>query len=200
MNVVGSPWKPLVATMSSRFDSIFFLGLIACFLIILLVIAFAALFTWINWTPLRLQRSPTSLVVGLALTIFVITMLLLLPVSLPQLIGTIGLLCIFFLLLLVNVTNLSIVGIQANIPLISILLAISGLFSFFSLNDDHAVRTVDCTSACLEAKAGVYDRFKQWLNARPDIDRFPDEYPVYIVAAEGGGYMLHTNPEFSSHA
>src|SRR5262249_48145433 len=64
-------------------------------------------------------------------------------------------------------------------------------FSAFDLNDNHEVRHTRILGAGLPPAVG--DSFTRWLNQRKDLHeyvnaRFPGSaYPVFLVAAEGGG-------------
>jgi hypothetical protein len=73
------------------------------------------------------------------------------------------------------------------------LAVVAGLvWSFFDLNDNHAVRTLKSRAPGAELVTSV----ERWFEKRPDIDLYREApfYPVYVVAAEGGGIYaaVHT--------
>jgi predicted acylesterase/phospholipase RssA len=76
-------------------------------------------------------------------------------------------------------------GRQWRFPTVSAFLVAVSVFSCFNLNDNHEVRT-------LAAEHGQHlprsfrDAFEAWLEARADLGSY-SEYPVVLVAAEGGG-------------
>jgi hypothetical protein len=76
---------------------------------------------------------------------------------------------------------------RARFPALSLLIVIALLSTAFDLNDNHEIRTLKRVFLPLpNATAG----FKAWLDSRPDRAYFKqrgEPYPVYIVAAQGGG-------------
>ena len=94
-----------------------------------------------------------------------------------------------------------------RVPLFALMIAAA--FAFSPFNDNHAVRTLDagsgrtraaapadCAASPFESTAAVAPGLRypvcayarQWLAARRDeITRSPAPYPVYLVAAAGGG-------------
>ena len=71
------------------------------------------------------------------------------------------------------------------------------LFSMFDLNDNHGVRILAGGSSppkapwAVEPSVGLPGtdggEFAKWYNGRADKSSFNEKYPVYIVAAQGGG-------------
>jgi hypothetical protein len=62
------------------------------------------------------------------------------------------------------------------------------LFSAFNINDNHRVREERHKAAeQVRPPASAPTAIEAWLRNRPDLDRYPAGYPVFIVAAEGGG-------------
>ncbi|MEK6334687.1 MAG: patatin-like phospholipase family protein [Acidobacteriota bacterium] len=74
-----------------------------------------------------------------------------------------------------------------RLPILTPLLILAFLFSYFDLNDNHAIRPLDDEK--IEKQAMKFDdAFNEWLINRKDTDGFKDRpYPVFIVTAEGGG-------------
>src|SRR5215831_9510039 len=79
---------------------------------------------------------------------------------------------------------LAYLGSRLHVPFLAIALAFAVGFSYFDLNDNHVVRSVEGAGkpATIEAKAA----FQQWLQKRADRTA-GGTYPVVFVAAEGGG-------------
>ena len=72
-----------------------------------------------------------------------------------------------------------------RLPILTPLLILAFLFSYFDLNDNHAVRSLTKS----EVGPREFDQaFQDWYDARSDKASFKDRpYPVFIVTAEGGG-------------
>jgi Patatin-like phospholipase len=64
-------------------------------------------------------------------------------------------------------------------------------FAFFDLDDNHAVRKFVAPSRIIAQDvkpSNLEEGFRAWMASRSDLDRFEGgAYPVYVVAAEGGG-------------
>ena len=76
---------------------------------------------------------------------------------------------------------------RTKFPALSLLIVIALLSTAFDLNDNHEIRTIKRAFLPLPSSTAG---FKAWLDSRPDRDYFKsrgEPYPVYIVAAEGGG-------------
>lgn len=134
---------------------------------------------------LRAQLT-VSVLAFIALSGFLVAVLisgLLNPVAMPRQLGEIGIIALFFALLLVMLIYLMhgpygrwILG----------LLLISALIGAWrATNDNHEIRLIADTAP---ASPVLESDFKAWLRSRGDRDRYETRrYPVYIVAAEGGG-------------
>jgi predicted chitinase len=116
--------------------------------------------------------------------------LLLFPVRLPQAIGVFGILALFTFCIVAFCVHLSLLTIDYRFPFIPALFVLALLFSFLDVNDDHDVRALTGPSAAaLNGSGGLpsaAQQFEKWYRSRPAVANF-DEYPVYIVAAQGGG-------------
>ena len=130
-------------------------------------------------------RSP-MLYIFLLANVFLIGLLVAYPVSLPQSIGAVGLLCIFIILL-----NLWLVYLQSwskvyGIPFLLLLILLAIVFAAFDLNDNHEIRTVERKNKL--ATQSLSEAFGRWWDSRQDRERFESKrYPIYIVSAQGGG-------------
>lgn len=71
-------------------------------------------------------------------------------------------------------------------PLFLTVLIFVFTFSYFNLGDNTAVNELPPQPRRV---LSVQDAFQLWLKGRPDMNLYPDDkpYPVFIVAAEGGG-------------
>jgi hypothetical protein len=119
--------------------------------------------------------------------------------AIPRALGTLALvnLCLIFLVFLSS--QLTRVADRLRIPLVAPLIVIALLASLLDLNDNHAVRLVASSSDDLATRklAGnksvpptIADAFDAWFQSRPAEykSKFANKpYPVYIVAAQGGG-------------
>lgn len=76
---------------------------------------------------------------------------------------------------------------RTRFPALSLIVLVGLGATAFDLNDNHEIRTTKRTFLPLPNSASG---FKTWLESRPDRGYFKsrgEPYPVYIVAAEGGG-------------
>jgi hypothetical protein len=108
------------------------------------------------------------------------------PVGLPRAFGTVGIIALFFIAVAVITTQLTLLSIHHRLPIIPGLLALAVATSLLDLNDNHAIRRIDPVHPESDP-ANVGAAFDDWYRARPDLARFEGEYPVYVVAAQGGG-------------
>ena len=87
----------------------------------------------------------------------------------------------FFLTVLTNIYD------RTHFPAFSLVLIVAFLSTAFDLNDNHEIRTIDGAFPRLpNSQQAIHD----WLDSRPDRAYFTSKsepYPIYIVAAEGGG-------------
>ena len=110
------------------------------------------------------------------------------PVPLPQLLTVFGILSLFTLCIVAFCLYFSLLTIEYRLPFISGLLILALIFSILDLNDNHVVRVLvpgdGNTAAAATKTAG--EEFERWYERRPNLSAY-EEYPVYIVAAQGGG-------------
>lgn len=141
--------------------------------------------------------------------------LLVLPISLWRWLGAICLLSLFFAGLMILASNVFRSSLKSGLPILSGLMLYAVLLSAFSLNDNHRLlNSPVATVAVPQPSREISSHFKTWLESRPDRAKFSDKgarYPVYIVAAQGGGIYAayHTAlalaslqdlcPAFASH-
>lgn len=90
----------------------------------------------------------------------------------------------FFLTVLTNIYD------RTHFPALSLVVILGFLATAFDLNDNHEIRTLDDASSTFRALPNSAQAFQDWLASRPDRAYFKtkgEPYPIYIVAAEGGG-------------
>jgi len=120
--------------------------------------------------------------------------------SIPRALGTLCLvnLCLAFLVFLCSMLTRA--SDRLRIPLISPLLAFALFASLLDWNDNHAVRLMESSAVDLAKRKipgareklppTAEDAFKAWFASRPADykKKFVDKpYPIYLVAAQGGG-------------
>ncbi|MBL4890799.1 MAG: hypothetical protein JKX91_03045 [Rhizobiaceae bacterium] len=137
-----------------------------------------------------------SAMVGLFLIILLVGVA---PVWFPQLIGTILSVLLFFVVFMFCATFLSWRFEKAGIPWLTIGFFWTILWSFTSLTDNHEIQFVELDNPLPEQKL-LEINFQKWLDAREELwkDRTRGgEYPIFIVAAEGGGIYAAQNAAFT---
>ncbi|MEL6280116.1 MAG: hypothetical protein AAFR28_14730, partial [Pseudomonadota bacterium] len=140
--------------------------------------------------------------VGLGLLILgLIGVLMTMPVQLAQQVGALTIMCFFLTALTFGASQLTFVNDRYAIPAITLLLLAAFTWSLFDINDNHVIRPLNAATVQAEPQALVAERalvddnpldetFAAWLNSRADLKFYQDRnqpYPVYIVAAQGGG-------------
>jgi hypothetical protein len=167
----------LVAATSSRVS----VGILAAF--VLLVILNTLLISW-NSDPQKRRKIIFLWVLSFILSaVFGLT----LPATLiPGLIGSVSVVAIAFSIFVIIFSTINNWGQQTKIPGITLLIGLVIFSSLFNLNDNHRFRQF---SRSEPQKLPTLDAsFRQWLASRRDRDQFSGRpYPVYIIAAQGGG-------------
>lgn len=140
------------------------------------------------------------------------------PVTVPEAAGAAPLVAGFFIALAFIGTQLSVWSQRFGAPLIVIALAAAVGFSLADWTDNHRIRRIadappivsvadapqeadlcagDAPFASREpGRCRAGDAFRAWLAARADLQEFKDKgrpYPVYVVAAQGGGAYAATH-------
>lgn len=108
------------------------------------------------------------------------------PVAIPQLVGTFALVALYALLIVAFCVNISRATIRSRFPWLPLIFLLVLLFSWADLNDNHQIRLLDRPPS-ISSQSDVATEFARWFESRDDIDQYKDEYPVYVVAAQGGG-------------
>lgn len=106
----------------------------------------------------------------------------------------------FFIILCFAGALLTYIYDRHQLPVISSVIGIAVVSSLVSCNDNHQVRPIaeDKRAAADAVPLDHINRqFAAWLGHRRDLEKFANRpYPVYIVAAEGGGLYAAAHAAF----
>ncbi|WP_271612548.1 hypothetical protein [Bradyrhizobium sp. CCBAU 21362] len=121
---------------------------------------------------------------------------LLLPDRLAQFVGSFGVIALFAVCVIGLTVHFSLLTIRFAVPFIPVVFG--GLFLLASLlgGDDHELRTVsEANSQPEKARMSAAAAFREWLLQKPRVEEAKrlGEYPVFIVAAQGGGIYAANN-------
>jgi hypothetical protein len=156
--------------------------------------AVRGIFKSLESAPSEPERPPepfilgrTTLATSLILFGSVTLSVIIFPLITGAILGPLGVLALFCGILLVLLGCLKQIWLDDHWPVFSTLVILAALWSYFGLNGKHPVKLLGEPSA----PALPFDTaFAQWFAARQDLDAFDAEarpYPVYVIAAEGGG-------------
>jgi hypothetical protein len=106
------------------------------------------------------------------------------PMILPQFFGVLPIFTLWAAIGTVLLSAATRFQARTGIPLITLALAAALLFEFTGWSDNHRFRHSDNTVR----RPALDEAFASWIASRKDRAAYADKpYPVYIVAAEGGG-------------
>jgi len=126
-------------------------------------------------------------------------------------VSAVPILLVFAALSLVTVNYLAVQSGGAGRLAVWLLATVAVLFSLSDFTNNHRVRRVPYVAQAAATMPDLTDTFENWYKARTDQSKFSERYPVYIVAAQGGGiyaamhaahflsYMQARCPNFSHH-
>src|SRR5262245_55622837 len=126
-------------------------------------------------------------------------------------ISAVPILLVFAALSLVVVNYLAVQSGGAGRLVVWLLATVAVVFSLFDFTNNHRVRRVPYVAQTAPTMPELPDTFRNWYQARTDQSKFPGRYPVYVVAAQGGGiyaamhaahflgYMQARCPNFAHH-
>ena len=110
-----------------------------------------------------------------------------LPVALPTWLGPLTIVFLWIATIVSLASALAYRLASTRIPIFLCLAAAAVLFSYFDLNDNHAVRIERRSDFARGAHLSPVE-FEKWLKSRTDWPLYEGKnYPVFIVSAEGGG-------------
>ncbi len=120
-------------------------------------------------------------------------------------------LLLFAALSLVTVNFLAVQSGGVGRLVVWVLAIVAVVFSLFDFTNNHRVRRVPYLAQTAPTMPDLSDTFENWYKARTDQSKFSGRYPIYIVAAQGGGiyaamhaahflgYMQARCPNFAHH-
>jgi hypothetical protein len=126
-------------------------------------------------------------------------------------VSAVPILLMFAALSLVVVNYLAVQSGGVGRLVVWLLATVAVVFSLFDFTNNHRVRRVPYAAQAAATMPDLSDIFENWYKARTDQSKFPERYPIYIVAAQGGGiyaamhaahflsYMQARCPNFSHH-
>lgn len=126
-------------------------------------------------------------------------------------ISAVPLLCMFAALSLLVVNYLAAQSGAAGRLVVWLLATVAVVFSLFDFSNNHRVRRTTYSAQAAPTTPDLSDIFLKWYSARTDQSKFPGRYPIYVVAAQGGGiyaamhaatflsYMQQRCPNFAHH-
>jgi hypothetical protein len=192
LNVVGSPIE--------NFDKLLTLGVgrgLESGATILAIYSFLSCITFLflSWRLITWSTSLNDLFFSRPRFLFTIVLLTLgttgaytvFPLDLPRFLGVFGIIATFALFVAAFALYLSLLTLRHRFPFVPIIIGAAFLFSWFDLNDNHEIRILGADAdPRASQRASAWQEFQKWHETRPDRRDY-DEYPVYIVAAQGGG-------------
>ncbi|SFV17312.1 hypothetical protein [Bradyrhizobium arachidis] len=121
---------------------------------------------------------------------------LMVPDRLAQFVGAFGVIALFAICVLGLTVHFALLTIRFAFPFIPVVFG--GLFLLASLlgGDDHELRNVsEANSSPEKARMSAAAGFREWLLQKPRVEEAKrlGEYPVFIVAAQGGGIYAANN-------
>jgi hypothetical protein len=146
------------------------------------------LFRRMQVNKLSRARGNRLMIAGFALPVFFSALFLAFPVELARFISAFAIICLFFCVITLFLVAISLLQARVRKPILFILLTSAIVFNLAGLNDNHDVREFT-SSTNLQVKRvphTIAEGFAEWLEKRKDTKTYR-AYPVYVVAAEGGG-------------
>jgi hypothetical protein len=137
--------------------------------------------------PLSPANKKKLIIFGFAAPVVLCVAFVLFPVSLPRAVTPFGITSLFFAVVSIFIAAVAFLESWTSVPLFFLLIASAIGFSF--LNDNHGIRQLPATADTSTRNEGpktVGDGFLEWVAVRRDRNEY-QQYPVYVVAAEGGG-------------
>jgi predicted chitinase len=137
----------------------------------------------------------TIVAIGLLTTAFV-----LFPDTIPQFVGSFGVIALFTMCVVGVMIHCSLLTIQHSLPYLPLIFGGLFVLAAFAGSDNHELRTVAQTATGQDdSRIPAVTAFQKWLSQPSrvaDAARL-GEYPVFIVAAQGGGiYAAHNAARF----
>ncbi|MBB4373482.1 putative chitinase [Bradyrhizobium sp. cir1] len=129
-------------------------------------------------------------------TVLLTAAFLMLPDRLAQFVGSFGVIALFAVCVLGLTVHFALLTIRFTFPFIPLVFGGSFLLASLLGGDDHELRTVsEANSQPEKARMSAAAAFREWLLQKPRVEEAKKlgEYPVFIVAAQGGGIYAANN-------
>ncbi|WP_291856639.1 hypothetical protein [Bradyrhizobium sp.] len=137
----------------------------------------------------------TSVCIALLTTAFILV-----PDGIAQFVGSFGVIALFAACVIGVTIHLSLKTIQHSVPYLPLIFGSLFLIACFAESDNHELRTVPHgTARQASPRVPAVTAFQTWLNQPSRVAEAErlGEYPVFIVAAQGGGiYAAHNSARF----
>ena len=188
--LVAGPWDDFARDQSNTVG----LGLIVGSFLLLLITVALIVIGWqlrstLRGLSTRLNEGYFSSNRFLLITIFLLLLTALafyqFPVKLPQVVGVFGIAALFTLCTVAFCVHFALLTAKYQFPFISSILVVALLIALFDLNDNHDIRALDATPT--QPVSTAAEQFEKWYESRLPALATYDEFPVYVVAAQGGG-------------
>ena len=203
---VGSIFRIQNMALASERETLLFLAL-GLFLLLVAFVAFAwrvgstrALVnasTWANRKYFgRLRFLAASVVsIGLLTAAFILV-----PDAIAQFVGSFGVIALFAACVAGVMIHLGLLTIKHDIPFLPLVLGFLFVTTFLVAGDNHELRTVSKDKESQPSpRVAAVTAFQDWLKQPSRVAEAErlGEYPVFIVAAQGGGiYAAHNAARF----
>jgi hypothetical protein len=202
---IGSPWEGRAQQVTDTLNTGLQQGAAAMFFLAGMLVAVGILFAYHGRRNGTIddvaQRRGTAffsmlgLVVSIGIVLAMTIATMYSPVALPRYTGTLTIVATFFIAIMLMTGQMSVWQETTGIPFVIVLAALAIGFAALDLNDNHEIRALKPTDTQLAAPPEqlarlpptTWQSFQAWYKARPDRDQYKDTYPIYIVAAQGGG-------------
>ena len=132
--------------------------------------------------------------IALATAIFVIV-----PDKPAQWLETFGVVAIFTLCVVSFCIHVSLLTIDHRFPFFPVIFAAALIIAWLDLNDNHHIRVLPTSSEKADPlpRRSLADVFPEWLEQRRSKSAAGEEFPVFVVTAQGGGlYAAHNTATF----
>jgi predicted chitinase len=132
--------------------------------------------------------------IGLLTAAFVLV-----PDAIAQFVGAFGVIALFAACVAGIMIHLGLLTIKHDIPFLPLILGFLFVMTFFIAGDNHELRTVSKEKVSPSPRVAAVTAFQDWLKQPSRVTEAErlGEYPVFIVAAQGGGiYAAHNAARF----
>src|SRR5215467_10096939 len=136
----------------------------------------------------------TICLIALATAIFVVV-----PDKPAQWLEPFGVVALYTLCVVSFCIHISLLTIEHRFPFFPVIFAAALIIAWLDLNDNHHIRALPTSSekADLVPRRSLADVFPDWLEQRRSKSAEGEEFPVFVVTAQGGGlYAAHNTATF----